>query len=378
MRRRAGYRAIVSLAVLGVVAAACAPARPAAEAPGQRPAASAPGGSGATGPGAAAPAQASPLQQALRMPLDELHQKALAEGGALTYYGALAQINAEKIIPAFEARFPGIKVEHIDATCDALVARVVAESRGGRVLGDIFDCLLEYVVQLNGRNLFLQEQPPEADAYPDGFRGPYWISTDVIYIVAAWNTNLVRPDEVPSELDGFADPKWRGRLIAEPRDAELIMGLARKHGSEDKATDVMRRLAANNVEFHKGHSDLAELLAAGQAAACITCYSHHYPGRIRRGAPLDYLLTEGIGIVNGGAVFKDAPHPYTAMLWHRWVHGEEGQQAYAEGGRTPSHPNVQPKDRTRPEKIYPIGPEEVANMQKYQRIWNDVFQIRGT
>src|SRR5687768_13172821 len=98
--RRAGYRAIIGLAVLGVLTAACAPARPAAEAPTQRPAASAPGGSGATGSGAAAPAQASPLQQALRMPLDELHQKALGEGGSLTYYGALAQINAEKIIPA--------------------------------------------------------------------------------------------------------------------------------------------------------------------------------------------------------------------------------------------------------------------------------------
>jgi iron(III) transport system substrate-binding protein len=376
-RRRSSTWIVALLAATSILAAACAPgARPAAEPSGQRPAAGASGG--ASQPAGAAQAPASPLQQALRMPLDELHQQSLAEGGALTYYGALAQINAEKIIPAFEQRFPGVKVEHIDATCDALVARVIAESRGGRVLGDVFDCLLEYPIQLNQRGLFFQEQPPEADAYPEGFRGPYWISTDVIYMIAAWNTNLVRPDETPRELDDFADPKWRGRIIAEPRDAELLMGFVRKHNSEEKATDLLKRIAANNVEFHKGHSDLAELIAAGHAAACITCYSHHYPGRIRRGAPLDYLLTEGIGIVNAGAVFKDAPHPYTAMLWHRWIHGEEGQQAYAEGGRTPSHPNVQPKDRTRPDKIYPMGTEEVGSMQKYQRVWNDVFQIRGT
>ena len=32
---------------------------------------------------------------------------------------------------------------------------------------------------------------------------------------------------------------------------------------------------------------------AGQAAACFTCYSHHYPERKRKGAPVDYMLSEG-------------------------------------------------------------------------------------
>ena len=40
--------------------------------------------------------------------LDELYKKALKEGGTLSFYGSLAQINAEKILPVFEKRFPGI------------------------------------------------------------------------------------------------------------------------------------------------------------------------------------------------------------------------------------------------------------------------------
>ena len=48
--------------------------------------------------------------------LDELHKSALKEGGTLNFYATLAQINAEKILPVFEKRFPGIKVNHIDAT----------------------------------------------------------------------------------------------------------------------------------------------------------------------------------------------------------------------------------------------------------------------
>ena len=58
-------------------------------------------------------------------------------------------------------------------------------------------------------------------------------------------------------------------------------------------------------------------------------------------------------------------HPSTAMRFlktcciptppccsRRWVVSEEGQQAMAQGGRTPAHPKVAPIDKTRTEKVY--------------------------
>ena len=368
MRRSSLAVLVATTCLLAACAGSTRPAAPAASQP-----APARGTAANTAPGTAADA----LTAALAMPIEELYEKAKGEGAPLAFYGALAQINAEVILPAFERRFPGIKVEHTDATCDALAARIVAEARGGRTLADIFDCPADYVQQLNQQGLFFQRVPAEADAYPEGLKGQYWIAADVIYIVAAWNTNLVRPDEVPRQFEDFADPRWKNRLIAEPRDAELLMGLGlRKYQNDDQATDLIKRIAANDVEFHKGHSDLAELLVAGQAAVCLTCYSHHYPGRMRRGAPVDYMLTEGIGVVDGTAVLKDAPHPYTAMLWQRWAHTPEGQQAYADGGRTPGLPSVPPRDKTRPDTIYALTPEDMAGSAKYQRIWKEAFQIR--
>ena len=41
--------------------------------------------------------------------LDEVYQKALTEGGTLNFYGTLAPNQASKILPVFEARFPGNK-----------------------------------------------------------------------------------------------------------------------------------------------------------------------------------------------------------------------------------------------------------------------------
>ena len=309
--------------------------------------------------------------------LDEIHKAALKEGGTFNFYGTLAQINAEKILPVFEKRFPGIKVNHVDATSDKLVARAVSEARGGKTLGDVLQVPLENVIQVHEQGLLLDANLPEAAAYPQGLKGPFWVASDLQYFIAAWNTNLVKKEEEPKSYDDFVNPRWKGRLIAEPRDLEMLLAFAKyKFKSDEKAIDYWKKVAANNVEFHKGHSQLAELLVAGQAAVCLTCYSHHYPSRIKKGAPLNYMLSEGVASINGTAIFKNAPHPNTALLFARWVASLEGQKAMSQGGRNPAHPKVEPTDKTRTEKTYFITAADLKEFPKYDKIWKEIFRLR--
>jgi iron(III) transport system substrate-binding protein len=309
--------------------------------------------------------------------LDEVHKQALKEGGTLNCYCTLAVVNAEKIFPEFEKRFPGIKINHVDLTADQLAARSIAEARGGRTIGDVVQGSLENVIQIFEQKLLLEKLPPEAATYPAELKGSYWVSSNMVFIVAAWNNTLVQKSDEPKSFEDFADPKWKGKLIAEPRDLELLMGLARyKYKSDEKAIGLLKKIAANNVEFHKGHSELAQFLVAGQGAACLTCYSHHFPPQIRKGAPLAYLLAEGIGTINGTAVFKDAPHPNTAWLFARWAASEEGQTVYSKGGRTPAHPKVEPTEKIRPAKIYPISVAEIKDWKKYEKLWKEIFKLR--
>ncbi|HEX9453984.1 MAG TPA: extracellular solute-binding protein, partial [Candidatus Binatia bacterium] len=196
--------------------------------------------------------------------LDEVYKKALSEGGALNFYGTLAQINAEIILPAFEKRFPGIKVNHVDATADQLATRIIAEARGGKVVADVFQTILDGLVRIQSQGLFADRHYPEAAAYPAELKGTTWVASDLIYIVPAWNTAQVKKEEEPKQFEDFADPRWKGRLIAEPRDFQLLLGLAKhKYKSDEKGVALLKRIAANNIEFHKGHSQLAELLIAG-------------------------------------------------------------------------------------------------------------------
>ncbi len=149
-----------------------------------------------------------------------------------------------------------------------------------------------------------------------------------------------------------------------------------KHKSMEKAPDVLARIAANNVEFHKGHSQLPNLLSPGQAAACFTCYSHHYPERKRKGAPVNYMLVEGAAGIIAVAVMKNAPSPKPHGYLTGGRHLKKDKKIYAQGGRTPAHPKVEPKEKIRPKAIYPVGVEDLKQFSKYEKIWKEISNLR--
>ncbi len=310
--------------------------------------------------------------------LDDLYEKAKKEGGKLNLYASLSANSIEVILPAFMKRFGGITVDHTDATGDKLIARIVAEGRGGRVIADAFGGGLTYITQMAEQKLLEPLAISEAAAYPAHLKTDVWIATDTQYFIIGSNTNLVKKGEEPKGFEDLANPKWKGSLMGESRDYQLLLGLAKaKYKSDDKAIDLVKRIALNQVEFHRGHSQLIEFLVAGQRPVCFTCYAHQFPPRMKKGAPIVPLLNEGVGEIGGSVgVLKGAPHPATALLWARWVASEEGQRVFARAGETPAHPNVEPVEKVRPANAYMLGQDDVKEFPKYEKIWKDLFQIR--
>ena len=166
--------------------------------------------------------------------------------------------------------------------------------------------------------------------------------------------------------------------MGEARDYQMLIAFAkRKYNSDERAIDLFRRIAANQVEFHNGHSQLIEFLVAGQRAVCFTCYSHHFPPRVKKGAPIQPLMTEGVGEVGGAvSLLKGAPHPNAALLGARWAISEEGQRVWAQGGETPAHPHVEPLEKVRPTTFYMLTIDDVKEFPKYEKIWKEIFQLR--
>ena len=83
-----------------------------------------------------------------------------------------------------------------------------------------------------------------------------------------------------------------------------------------------------------------------------------------------------VGDIDATAILKNAPHPNTALLFARWTASEEGQRIYAQGGRLPAHPKVEPVEKTRPAKVYPVGENDVKEYPKYEKMWKEIFGLR--
>ena len=59
-----------------------------------------------------------------------------------------------------------------------------------------------------------------------------WIGISVNIISAAYNTNLVKPDEVPKSYDDLKQPDWKGRLAIEADDVDWFAAVVSKLGEE--------------------------------------------------------------------------------------------------------------------------------------------------
>ena len=86
-----------------------------------------------------------------------------------------------KIYPVFEKRFPGIKINHVDATSDKLSARAITEARGGKTFADVVEFGLEDINKIYEQGLILEKVPPEVAAYPANLRGSYWAANNLIF-----------------------------------------------------------------------------------------------------------------------------------------------------------------------------------------------------
>jgi iron(III) transport system substrate-binding protein len=309
--------------------------------------------------------------------IDQLYEKAKKDG-KLTLYAPLSARSMEVILPGFMKRFPAVTVNHIDSTPNQLLARVLAEARGGRVLADVFGGSLPYMAQISEQKLIAPLTVPEAAVYPANMKSDFWVATDTQFYIAGWNTNLVKKGDEPKNFEDLTSSKWKSNLIGEDRDYQMLVAFAkRKYNNDEKAIELFKKIAANQVEFHRGHSDLIELLVGGQSAVCFTCYSHHFPPRVKKGAPIQPLLAEGVGEIGGAvSILKGAPHPDAALLWARWAISEEGQRVWAQAGETPAHPHVEPFEKVRPTTTYMLTIDDIKEFPKYEKVWKEIFQIR--
>lgn len=297
----------------------------------------------------------------------------------LVLYTGMDTEEANLYTAEFSKRFPFVKAEVFRASGERVQARFLVEHRANTHYADVFQTSIVQVYQLKNSGLLTPYLSVEAAAYPDGFkdRQGHWTAFYQIPYVIGYNTNLVPRKDAPARYEDLLLPKWRGLISLETEEYQWFYHLLQIMG-QSKGLDFMTKLAAQNLLMRKGHTLLAQLVAAGETALATVVYSNRVERMKARGAPIDWVRFKGptITAINAIAIPEKAPHPNAARLFVDFVLSKDGQALLRGLRRIPARPDVFPDPPTLTEglNLYPARPEGmIENYNQTVSRFDEIF-----
>src|ERR1044072_2977476 len=143
-----------------------------------------------------------------------LEEKAKKEG-AFSFYGTMSTDHSNRLLSAFRARYPFLKINHYRSGSTALLSKNLTEKRAGRFDFDVVDQepgsifemarlgLIEKYLSPNRR--FVREEMMDKEGY--------WTAGYHVVVVMGYNTKLVSKDEVPKTYEDLLHARWKGKMV---------------------------------------------------------------------------------------------------------------------------------------------------------------------
>jgi iron(III) transport system substrate-binding protein len=258
--------------------------------------------------------------------LNKLAAEAAASGSVI-WYESSPDDQAQKIVAAFNKRFPNVKLEHIrDTGGNSIGARIVQESQGNARTADLATVGNSIMIPLVERNLLAKADWTGLGAAPNTTPSPYAITCTAVIYVIVYNTDLVKEPDAPKNWMDLLNPRWSGKIGVWVR-AEGQGALSAVWG-EDKVADYIKKLNANHPVLEKSTFPLAQQVAAGELLVGLGIYHTAQPP-LRRGAPIKVVITDPAAVdMLYDVVPAHAKNPSGGELVALWLASSEGAKAY--------------------------------------------------
>jgi iron(III) transport system substrate-binding protein len=261
----------------------------------------------------------------------------------LTLYTTIAEKDLPTLLGPFEAKH-GITVSVWRAGTDRIMQRTMSEAAAGRHDVDVIHFGSPEMEALARENILAAvESPLHAELQPGSVPAHRrWAATLLSVWVQAYNTALVRRDELPSSYRDLLDPRWKGRLGIEAKDQDWFASVADAIGGEAEGVAFFRQLAATNgVSVRVGHTLLTNMVISGEVPLALTLYNYMPEQAKKKGAPIDWFAIEpAIARSNAVGIASRAPHPAAARLFYDYLLGEEAQRSFVSMDYVPSNTRV--------------------------------------
>ena len=293
--------------------------------------------------------------------------------GQVNLYTSLNTKDSGPIAAAFE-KLTGVKVLLWRASSEKVLQRAVTEARAGRFVCDVLETNGPEMEALAREKLLLEFFSPHfkdlpAAAFP---KHRLWVADRFNFFTIGYNTNLIKPDEVPNSYEDLLLPRFAGKVGLEAADTDWF-GAMVKHMGEAKGLAYFRKLAATKPQMRSGHTLLGELVSSGEVPLAASLYNHNIERLAVKGAPVKWkALTPTFARPNAVGVVARAQHPHAALLFADFILSPQGQQIIKERSRVPASRAVDSALNKFPfEMIDPVITLDEAD--KWDKLWSDIF-----
>lgn len=328
----------------------------------------------------AAFAQNKPKQADIFMYQGPDREQRLIEGarkeGTVSLYTSLNVKDSGPIVEAFEKKYArhGIKVSMWRASGEKVVQRALTEARAGRHTPDVVETDGIEMEILAREKLLTEFHSPmfkdlPAAAFPAHRQ---YVADRFNFFVIAYNTKLVKPEEVPTTYQDLLHPRWAGKVGIEAGDADWFGALVKAMG-EKEGMAFFRKLSESRPQVRTGHTLISELVAAGEIPLTAAVYNHAIERLTRNGAPVKWKALEPtFGRPGAIAVARNAPHPHAALLFADFILSREGQELIKQRNRVPASTLVDsPLNKFKFDTIDPVI--VLDESEKWEKLWSELF-----
>jgi iron(III) transport system substrate-binding protein len=302
--------------------------------------------------------------------------------GELMLYSSLTQDDQLKLVDDFKRRY-GVTLKFWRGSQAHILQRVITETRGGRFEFDVLETNAPQIEALAREKLLQKMNSPHVAEVLLPETVPAhgeWTPDRLNLLVYAYNTNAVKPADVPKTWQDLLEPKWKRRIGMESTNVEWFAALVDAMG-EKAGLELFRRLGDNGVGVRTGHNHSAVLVAAGQIHLMLGIYSHDAERMKAKSAPVDwFVLPPAVVLASAVAVSRRAPHPHAAALFYDYML-TEGQRLYTEVHRVPANKNHDTHVRRLVREGRPIkvvnSQEAIDDYEKWQGLYKRLIVDRS-
>jgi len=295
--------------------------------------------------------------------------------GELTIYTSAQTDDMGALVSAFEKKYPGVKASLWRSSSEKVLQRAVTEARGNRHTMDIAETNGPELESMHREKILTVVKSPYLGDLIAPARLPHgeWVGTRLNVFTLAYNTNLVKKEDLPKKWEDLANPKWKDKLGIEQEDSDWLAGQFAELG-EARALKVFKDIVnANGISVRKGHTLLTQLVVSGEIPLALTVYNYKAEQLKKKGAPIDWFsIGPAIARPNGIAMAKQAPHPHAAALFFDFELSPEGQGILAKRDFVPTSSKVDTPLNRIPMKFVDAR-VQLDEYTKWEKLYGELF-----